>query len=153
MSPYERALLEAPTLAQLGDAAFEKARTLDVYSAPSEDAWRDRKAQVTTDESVAIYGVAGNWVLVSYTIGNGSRGRFGYIDNMTLENPDGVARLAFANLPMTLQSDADATDDPLKAGEEVTLLAFMGNDWAYVQTAVDGKTCRLFIPQKALMQE
>lgn len=162
LSPYERALLEAPTLAQLGDAAFEKARTLDVYSAPSEDAWRDRKAQVTTDESVAIYGVAGNWVLVSYTIGNGSRGRFGYIDDMTLENPDGVARLAFANLPMTLQSDADATDDPLygkatirtlKAGEEVTLLAFMGNDWAYVQTAVDGKTCRLFIPQKALMQE
>ena len=63
---------------------------------------------------------------------------------------------------MTLQSDADATDDPLygkatirtlKAGEEVTLLAFVGNDWAYVQTAVDGKTCRLFIPQKALMQE
>lgn len=162
LSPYERARLEAPTLAQLGDASFARARTLDVYSAPSEQAWRSKKAQVTTNDNVAIYGRVGEWVLVSYTIGNGSRGRMGYIDDMTLDNPEGVAQLAFSNIPITLTSDAKATDDPLygqetirtiPAGEQVVLLAFLGNDWAYVQTTMEDKECRLFIPQQALMQE
>ena len=162
LSPYERAQQEAPTLAQLGDASFARARTLDVYSAPSEQAWRSKKAQVTTNDNVAIYGRVGEWVLVSYTIGNGSRGRMGYIDDMTLDNPEGVAQLAFSNIPITLTSDAKATDDPLygqetirtiPAGEQVVLLAFLGNDWAYVQTTMEDKECRLFIPQQALMQE
>ena len=162
LSPYERAQQEAPTLAQLGDASFARARTLDVYSAPSEQAWRSKKAQVTTNDNVAIYGRVGEWVLVSYTIGNGSRGRMGYIDDMTLGNPEGVAQLAFSNIPITLTSDAKATDDPLygqetirtiPAGEQVVLLAFLGNDWAYVQTTMEDKECRLFIPQQALMQE
>lgn len=162
LSPYERVQQEAPTLAQLGDASFARARTLDVYSAPSEQAWRSKKAQVTTNDNVAIYGRVGEWVLVSYTIGNGSRGRMGYIDDMTLDNPEGVAQLAFSNIPITLTSDAKATDDPLygqetirtiPAGEQVVLLAFLGNDWAYVQTTIEDKECRLFIPQQALMQE
>lgn len=162
LSPYERAQQEAPTLAQLGDASFARARTLDVYSAPSEQAWRSKKAQVTTNDNVAIYGRVGEWVLVSYTIGNGSRGRMGYIDDMTLDNPEGVAQLAFSNIPITLTSDAKATDDPLygqetirtiPAGEQVVLLAFLGNDWAYVQTTIEDKECRLFIPQQVLMQE
>lgn len=162
LSPYQRAEAEAPVLTPLSGVSFEKARSLNVYTAPSENAWRDRKAQVTTNENVSIYGVAGDWVLVSYTIGNGSRGRFGYIDDMTLENRESVPQLAFASLPMALLTDADATDDPLygqgavaslKAGDQVTLLAFMGSEWAYVETAVDGKVSRLFIPRQALMQE
>ena len=162
LSPYQRAEAEAPVLAPLSGVSFEKARSLNVYTAPSENAWRDRKAQVTTNENVSIYGVTGDWVLVSYTIGNGSRGRFGYIDDMTLENRESVPQLAFASLSMALRTDADATDDPLygqaaitslKAGDQVTLLAFMGSEWAYVETAVDGKVSRLFIPRQALMQE
>lgn len=162
LSPYQRAEVEAPVLAPLSGFSFEKARTLNVYTAPSENAWRDRKAQVTTNENVSIYGVTGEWVLVSYTIGNGSRGRFGYIDDMTLDNPESVPQLAFANLSMALLTDADATDDPLygqaaitslKAGDQVTLLAFMGSEWAYVETSVEGKVSRLFIPRQALMQE
>ena len=162
LSPYQRAEAEAPVLAPLSGVSFEKARSLNVYTAPSENAWRDRKAQVTTNESVSIYGRTGEWVLVSYTIGNGSRGRFGYIDDMTLDNRESVPQLAFANLPISLQRDADATDDPLygqaaiislKAGDQVTLLAFMGSEWAYVETAVEGKVSRLFIPRQALMQE
>ena len=38
----------------------------------------------------------------------------------------------------------------LKAGKEVTLLAFMGDEWAYVETELDEKPCRLFIPRNAL---
>ena len=37
-----------------------------------------------------IYGVENGWVLVSYTIGNGSRGRIGYIKNTTLADAENV---------------------------------------------------------------
>ncbi len=162
LSPYELALTQAPSLAALGDASFEKRSTLKVYTAPEEGAYRDSKAQVTTDETVAIYGVENGWVLVSYAIGNGSRGRVGYIENTTLAEPESVAQLNFASMEMTLTKNAEATDDPLngkatftklKKGDTVTLLAFMGSEWAYVQIAHDGKPCRLFIPQAALMEE
>ncbi|MEG0995757.1 MAG: hypothetical protein RSH26_02230 [Clostridia bacterium] len=162
LSPYEQALLQAPSLATLSDASFEKAKTFKVYSAPDEKSFRDSKAQVTTDETVKIYGVVDHWVLVSYSIGNGSRGRLGYIEDSTLLNPDSVAKLALVSLPMTLTKNADATDDPLngkgtitklKKGDSVTLLAFMGSEWAYVETTYESKLCRLFIPQAALMEE
>ena len=142
----------------LPEASFEKARTLKVYSGPSEASWSASKAQVTTDETVAIYGKQGEWVLVSYAIGNGSRGRIGYIDDMTLMDSDTVPELSFCSIRLTLTSDADATDDPLrsqtpitslKAGEEVTLLALL-DSWAYVETTMESRPCRLFIPFDAL---
>ena len=34
----------------------------------------------------------------------------------------------------------------------VTLLAFMGDEWAYVQIGLEGRVCRLFIPRSALSQ-
>lgn len=109
-----------------------------------------------------IYGVEDGWVLVSYDIGNGSRGRMGYIEDSTLRDAESVARLAFSSIPITLTRNANATDDPLngkgtvaklEAGDEVVLLAFMGEEWAYVQTSLDGKECRLFIPQEAIKEQ
>lgn len=158
LSPYEEADLIAPRIAVSETAVFEKARTLQVYSAPSEDSWAADGAQVTTDDTVAIYGMESGWVLVSYTIGNGSRGRFGYIDDKTI-NRESVEQLTFCYLPLTLAYGANATDDPLRGqgtvttlqkGDQVTLLAFMGDDWAYVEIVLEGKPCRLFIPRKAL---
>jgi len=161
LSPYENALKVAPRIEVQADASFEKARTLRVYSAPGKTTWAAEGAQVTTDETVAIYGVENSWVLVSYAIGDGSRGRMGYIDTMTLANPDSVAKLNFCALPIVLTGNAKATDDPLRGaatlttlnkGDEVTLLAFFGDDWAYVQTTLDSKVCRLFIPVSALKE-
>ena len=151
----------APELSVLEDAAFEKRRSLEVYSAPGENTWRARNATVTTDDTVAIYGVENGWVLVSYAIGNGSRGRIGYIDDLTLDNPGKVKPLSFCALPMTLVTAAEGTDDPLRGrepilslnkGDQVTLLAFM-EDWAYVQSGLEGRVCRYFIPKTALMEE
>lgn len=149
-------------MGSLENASFEHVRTLKVYSAPGETTWAADGAQVTTDESVAIYGVENSWVLVSYAIGDGSRGRMGYIANTTLANPDQTAQLGFCSLPITLTRNAKATDDPLrsrntittlKKGEEVTLLAFFGDEWAYVQTTHESKVCRLFIPVSALKED
>jgi len=144
------------------EASFERARTLKVYSAPGETTWAADGAQVTTDSTVAIYGVENSWVLVSYAIGDGSRGRIGYIDNMTLADPESVPELGFCSIPLTLVRDAKGTDDPLRSkttittlekGDQVTLLAFFGDDWAYVQTTHESKVCRLFIPVSALKED
>lgn len=146
-------------LSVLEGAGFEKARTVKVYSAPGETTWNDDKAQVTTDESVAIYGKDNNWVLVSYAIGDGSRGRMGYVENSELVNAQGVPELGLCSVKMNLVHNASATDDPLrsrkavtrlKAGDEVTLLGFLGEDWAYIQTTFESKIARLFIPVDAL---
>lgn len=162
LSPYENALKIAPNMAIVPDAAFEHVRTLKVYSAPGETTWSADGAQVTTDERVAIYGVENGWVLVSYAIGDGSRGRIGYIENTTLANPESVPNLGFCSLPLTLARNAKATDDPLRSqnvittlqkGDEVTLLAFFGEQWAYVQTTLESKVCRLFIPVSALKED
>lgn len=162
LSPYELAADTAPTLAVLGDASFAKRQTLKVYSAPDEGSYRNSQAQVTTDETVQIFGVTGEWVLVSYKIGNGSRGRIGYIANTTLADADNVAQLAFVSVPLKLTKKASATDDPLagkgklfdlKKDAQVTLLAFLGADWAYVETTYKDKPCRVFIPRAALMAE
>jgi len=162
LSPYEVARRDAPVLAALGDASFEKARNLHVYSAPSKDAYRDNRWQVTTGEAVGIYGLEDGWLLVSYTIGNGSRGRMGYIEPSTLKDPDQVAELGFAAIEATLLKNTDATDDPLfgkgrftalKKGTEVKILAFLGADWAYVELTYRNKPCRLFVPQSSLMEE
>ena len=97
-------------------------------------------------------------MLVSYAIGNGTKGRIGYIDDMTLAEGTSVPQLDFCAVTITLKRNAHATDDPLrsrstlttlKAGKEVTLLAFMDN-WAYIETTLKDKSCRLFIPRSAL---
>lgn len=163
LSPYVQALMEAPNLQPLTDASFSDIKTMKVYSAPSEDAFRNDNAQVDTNDKVSIYGMTHDgWVLVYYPIGNGSRGRVGYIRSNTLADAENVQQLAFTNIAMPLTRKADATEDPLigqgtsmelKAGEEVTLLAFMGEEWAYVETTRENQQYRCFIPQKVLMTE
>ncbi|MDD3214150.1 MAG: hypothetical protein PHY64_12315, partial [Eubacteriales bacterium] len=92
----------------------------------------------------------------------GSRGRIGYIGTDTLANADTVAKLNFTDISITLTKNASATDDPLlgkdelfslKKGSTVTLLAFLGIDWAYIETTYQGDTCRAFIPRSALISE
>ncbi len=163
LSPYVQALMEAPLLQPDSDAAFSEIKTMKVYSAPSETAFRNDSAQVDTNRDVDIYGVTHDgWVLVYYPIGNGSRGRVGYIRSDTLANPESVQQLAFCGISMPLTHKAKGTEDPLigqalsielDKGEEVTLLAFMGEDWAYVETTRDKQQYRCFVPQKALMTE
>ena len=163
LSPYVQALMEAPNLQALNDAAFREIKTMKVYSAPSEAAYRNENAQVDTNDKVDIYGTTHDgWVLVYYPIGNGSRGRMGYIQNTTLADAEGVQQLPFTAISMPLTKNAKGTEDPLigqavsmelKKGTEVTLLAFMGEEWAYVETTREGMQYRFFIPQNALMTE
>jgi len=162
LSPYELAREQTPRLAVLEDASFDRRQSLKVYGAPSLDAYRETPWRVDTDESVGIYGVDNDWVLVSYEISSGKRGRIGYIENTTLANPDQVAMLRLGDMELPLLRDAAATDDPLWSKGKVTtlkkdtmvkLLAFLDSEWAYVETTTEGKARRLFIPQNSLIAE
>ena len=163
LSPYMEAVLKAPTMAPLEGVGFTRRKSMQVYTAPDSEAFRESSARVDTTEDVQIYGVTGTgWVLVSYSIGSGSKGRIGYIQDETLRDPETVAQLGLISMEMTLARDCDGTDDPLldqettrsfQAGETVTLLAFLDDQWAYVETTNENKPCRLFIPRTALRED
>lgn len=161
LSPYQLAEMTVPRLEEDTGAEFRNRRTLKVYHAPSEDALQIKGANVTTDETVVIFGQENDWLLVSYEIGNGSRGRIAYISNSTLNPDKPVQELRFASFPMVLTKKAEATDDPLRGrdilftlneGDSVTLLAFYQQDWVYVETTYKEKVCRVFIPVTSIQQ-
>lgn len=127
-----------------------------VYSAPSAKAWRGAKgkAAVSTNDSVWEAGWDGQWLLVMYETNNGAV-RVGYVDGSALvgKTPSS-SPLELLHQNVTLSADAALTDDPQTAsstiaklgkGGEVELLASYGY-WVYVQTTVDGKTVRGFLP-------
>jgi len=154
--------MEAPELAPLDNAAFANKKTMTVYSAPGEESYRNEGAQVDTDDKVDIYGTTEDgWLLVYYPIGNGNKGRVGYIRNETVAHPGQVEKLQFCHIQIQLTKKASGTEDPLlgkgtslklKKGDTVTLLAFM-DKWAYVETTRNEMPYRFFIPQTALMTE
>ena len=132
---------------------FERRKSLKVYSAPSKDAYRESSAQVTTDDTVRVYGAEGEWLLVEYDMNSGKRSRFGYISNGTVADGVTVPTLQWMNVDAVMAKNAAATDDPLNAktercklkeGTPVKLLATLG-DWAYIETEYKSKPCRWFV--------
>jgi hypothetical protein len=143
--------------------ALKTGQKLAVYSAPGTSSWRGAKgkAAVSTNGSVYAAGWDGNWLLVMYETNNGAV-RVGYVNGSDIKGGAQSGNLRFITQPATCIRSANLTDDPvatlttirtLQAGETVTYLsAFQSGSasWAYVQTTVDGKTARGFIPYDAL---
>ena len=139
-----------------GDAG---AATVPVYSAPSESSVRfaKGKASVNLREPAKFYGFTqdGNWALVEYTV-SGRTSRFGYVRRSEL--PSSVTwkyNISSIDVPVTVTQDTFLTDDPnvsqyhqmtLKAGDGVRLLGLQGAFYAYIETTLDGKTVRGFVP-------
>ena len=136
-------------------------RTVPVYAAPSEDAWRgaNGRAAVSFAEPFTLLASFGNegWWLIEYETGDGAR-RVGYIPQQAY---DRAAPYGWWLIPMTLSlcEDATMTDDPhgarreiarFAAGESLTVLGYYDGLWAYAQTEIDGKTARGFVPLRAL---
>lgn len=136
-------------------------RTVPVYAAPSEDAWRgaNGRAAVSFAEPFTLLASFGNegWWLIEYETGDGAR-RVGYIPQQAY---DRAVPYGWWHIPMTLPlcEDATMTDDPhgarreiarFAAGELLTVLGYYDGLWAYAQTEIDGKTARGFVPLRAL---
>lgn len=136
---------------------------LPVYSAPSASSWRGAKgkAMVSTNGNVMAAGWESGWLLVMYETNNGSV-RVGYVNSEDMKGGAPIdTRLQFEYTPATVTHVCDLTDDPAKcyaamtrlnAGDQVTYLTtyFNKSAWAYVETTVDGKTARGFLPAEYL---
>lgn len=135
--------------------------TLPVYAAPSEDAYRGAagKAAVSLKEGFTLLAdtADGAWWLIEYDVSKTEK-RVGYI-----ARPQGVqiAAVGLTQTPVTvtLNRDEAMTDDPngahraimtLKKGANVTSLGWMNAYYAYVETTIDQKPARGFVPLSAL---
>ena len=134
-----------------------------VYSAPDAHSFRGAKGKASVSTNGAVYaaGWEEGWLLLMYLTNNGSV-RVGYADGSRMKGaPSGLPMLEWDPVQVTLQEDANLTDDPVMAfstlaklqrGSQVTYLTEYQNRyaWAYVETMVDGQWTRGFIAADAL---
>lgn len=135
-----------------------------VYSAPSAAAYRaaNGKASVSTNGPVYALGQDQGWMLMLYDANNSGQYRVGYIQISKIKGKKpALDTLSWAYSPVEVMTATTLTDDPaltgramaaLPAGTRVTYLSTMYNNeaWDYIETTVDGKTARGFVPSGTL---
>ena len=113
---------------------------------------------VSTNGSVYVAGWESGWLLVMYQTNNNAV-RVGYVRDV--KGKVNAPNLQFVYQSVAVSEAANLTDDPstsytticqLRAGDMVTYLTGYQNrqDWAYVQTTINGQTVRGFIPAYVL---
>lgn len=132
---------------------FTGGQKYPVYTGPGEDYVRsgNGKGLVSTNGWIEVYGQKDGYILIQYSI-DSSHYRFGWIDRNALPEGASVPAMDFAGISADTLSeitqDTFLTDDPLfsqnklcslKAGQTVSWLAVLNNDWAYVLVNVNGK--------------
>lgn len=138
---------------------------LPVYSAPSQRSYRanNNKAMTNTNGAIWAAGWENNWLLIFYELNNGGL-RVGYVDGNSIKGSiDMSARLQFAFDQVAVLNTCRLTDDPLQsnatidtlnAGDTVTYLTTVinqnGQAWDYIETTVEGKTTRGFLPSGSI---
>ena len=132
---------------------FTGGQKYPVYTGPGEDYVRsgNGKGLVSTNGWIEVYGQKDGYILIQYSI-DSSHYRFGWIDRNALPEGTSVPAMDFAGISADTLSeitqDTFLTDDPLfsqnklcslKAGQTVSWLAVLNDDWAYVLVNVNGK--------------
>ena len=117
-----------------------------VYSAPSAGSYREDQG----------------WMLMLYDANNSGQYRVGYIEIAKIKGKKpALDILGWDYSPVEVMVTTTLTDDPaltgramatLPAGTRVTYLSTMYNTeaWDYIETTVDGKTARGFVPSGTL---
>ncbi len=139
---------------------LQTGQKLAVYTAPSADAYRanNGKASCSTNGAVYAMGWDNGWMLMLYEANVAGQYRVGYVDGSQMKGklPD-LGMLSWDGSVCEVLVSTTLTDDPaltgkaltqLPAGTTVTYLTTMYNSdaWDYVETTIDGKTARGFIP-------
>ena len=133
---------------------------LAVMSAPGENAFRanNGKALVNTSGSVYALGWDSGWMLMLYEANHAGQYRVGYINGSKIKGTLPILPyLTWEWQSCQVQSTVNLTDDPaltgnpmgmIPQGTTVSYLTTMYNSgaWDYVETIIDGKTARGFIP-------
>ncbi len=137
---------------------FPSNKQYPVYAGPGEQYLRgaNGKAAMATNDWVQVFGTEGDWALVQYDI-TSDQMRIGYITADALPKPATVPGLHLAYYPATITA-CPLTDDPLTSGKplcqlpssSVTFLAWLGNDWAYIETTLNQVPVRGFVPATSI---
>lgn len=143
-----------PCMTDGTEVSIANGKTVPVYAAPDENAWRgaNGKAAVALSSGVRLLATAGEWWLVEYEI-TPSKRRVGYV-HAPQNAPSGVTELADRAVMLTCATDTVLTDDPhgtaegmkiLNAGTTLHCFGRLDAYWVYVETEADGKVCRGFV--------
>ncbi len=131
-----------------------------VYEGPGSYYYRSNNGKATYGAGgvARIYGVEGSWLMIGYQLGSGDY-RIGYIEKNALktlyDQKDSYdSALSFSYTAAYTNANCNLTDDPiinnkaittLAAKTPVTLLGYMGTDWAYVEVTLNSALCRAFV--------
>lgn len=141
---------------------LKRDKKLSVYSGPGTSYYRgaNGKAMASTNGKVYACGWEDGWLMVMYWT-NGGSVRVGFTPSKDVGEQVDLPMLRFAYASAEITARCTLTDDPvmtnqklatLNAGTRVTFLSEFINSqrWAYVETTVEGKPARGFIPADCL---
>ena len=139
--------------------SFTGNQTYAVYSAPDKKSIRgaNKKARVSTNGWIQVFGSDGDWILVQYDITK-EHNRIGYIYINALPKGTTVPELQLTHIAAVTNYDVEVTDDPLvsktplaKLSENtrVTCLGTMGT-WTYIEAEEKGVRFRGFVPTESV---
>ena len=138
---------------------FTGNQTYAVYSAPDKKSIRgaNKKARVSTNGWIQVFGSDGDWILVQYDITK-EHNRIGYIDINALPKDVTVPELKLTQVAAVTNYDVEVTDDPLVSqtplaklteNTKVTCLGTMGS-WTYIEAEEKGVRFRGFVPAESV---
>ncbi len=143
------------------NVSFTPEERFFVYAGPGKQYGRaaNGKAAVSTNGWIQVFGEYDGWLMIQYAVGD-TRWRIGWITKNALPQGVSVPPLnLIADDVYTLSGPWALTDDPLcsraklctlPGDASVSLLAWLGDDWAYVRTRYRGKTWWGFLPAALL---
>ena len=145
--------------------SFYGGQTLPVYRGPGEEYGRGGTgwAKASTDNAIYAAGQENGWAMIMYGTGNGTVS-VGWVDLDQFKYNTKILKLDnlyFEYRNATISSGCSLTDDPalfsrelayMPAGTRVTYLGsyYQHRSWALVETWVDGRPVRAFVPMNCL---
>ena len=103
--------------------SFTSNHTYPVYAAPDSKSLRGakRRARVSTNGWIQVFGSEGDWILVQYDITD-THNRIGYIKKDALPDGTVVPELNLTRMPAVVHYDVEVTDDPLVSRDALARL-------------------------------
>ena len=138
---------------------------LAVFTAPYPDAYRANNGKATCSTNGAVYALGwdNGWMLMLYEANHANQYRVGYVTGAQFKKgaQDNLGQLVWDGSRCEVLTAVNVTDDPaltgrtlttLSAGDTVIYLTTMYNTdaWDYIETTIDGKPARGFVPSGSL---
>ena len=159
-------LVESPIYYGFNRVFLNSPPTLDVYSGPGEDYYRNAegRAVLATSDKVYCAGSEDNWLMVAYESNEGIP-KIGYVQNPISAANFEFSKLTFDFLNSLIIQDCELKDTPYSTGNSIKALnsnqmvtyleSYIEDDrgtvkWVYIETSIDGKKIRGYIPHAAI---